>query len=229
MSVRLTCCVLVAAALLSNAGRCVASSIVNGSFETGDFTGWGTATGSGTITDPSTGIYFGGASDGTHALQMNDDNRLPSLQLGQTVATQAGQLYRLSFDYGRFDPNRDPVAWESQIRVEVVGLGGGAILLSDTFFDNRQDLGEKGHPLTSSQFLHAERDFFTSDSSVLVLFTDLSRGTYGADTMLDNVELSSVPEPATWASLAIGAFCVGMTKVVRRVTSRKQPAANQAA
>lgn len=191
-------------------GECRGSLLSNGSFETGDFSGWTTNDGSGSVLSQFVGTFFGGSSDGDFALQMNDGDFPPSLQIEQSVATSAGNWYFVTFDYGRYDPTHDPLDdSEARILVEVIGATSSTLLV-DLAVDNRQDLGGAFMPLAPGQFL-TYNGFFMADGSVSTLrITDASTGTLGVDTVVDNFNLNRIvvdsftPEPSTLVLLAMG-------------------------
>lgn len=200
LSFSLTCVVIASAA-----SPCSASLISNGSFETGDFTGWA-VTGSGGIVEDGTMLetaFFGGASDGNYSVQMNRLNEDPDFTMEQTVATQSGVRYSLTFDFGRYDPFDGPNSWESEILVEVIGNG---TLFSDSAVDTRQDLGGTFDPLQQSEFLTFATSFVANSASTTLRFTDQSTGTVNADTLVDNFKLKAIPEPSTiavWSLLGL--------------------------
>jgi hypothetical protein len=82
---------LAALALLGGMGQAKASLIVNGGFETGDFTGWT----KGAVSYPQS-IVTVPVNSGTYAAQIAGYSYGPDT-LSQTVATTAGQTYTLSF------------------------------------------------------------------------------------------------------------------------------------
>jgi hypothetical protein len=82
------------ALLLGSAGGVRADLVVNGGFETGDFTGW-TTTGDYTFNGVASSGYAFGAQSGTYFAFLG--NFSPDDTLSQTLATTAGQTYQLSF------------------------------------------------------------------------------------------------------------------------------------
>lgn len=106
-SARLKQLTLIATAAL--ALGCLAASaqnlLVNGSFETGDLTGWtaiNNIPGGPHNAYPVAVHYAEGASDGIYAILFNSGDTQPMGVLEQTFATVPGRQYTLSFDYAVF-------------------------------------------------------------------------------------------------------------------------------
>jgi hypothetical protein len=181
--------------------------LVNGSFEAGNISGWGFvdsvgpwgSLSGGVQVDDGSNPWFGGASDGTGTVAMNWGNRAPTLVFGQTVATQPGVAYALSFDYGRYDPDPGANVWMSRIGVEVVDTAAGTSLLSDLAVDSRQNLGGTNDPLETGEFLRYAGIFTANSTSTTLRFSDISTGTNYADTMVDNFRLVPLLDHPTYS------------------------------
>jgi hypothetical protein len=174
-------CALSAAAL-SATGANAANLIVNGSFETGDFTGW--------VADPvSYGMYLvtSPVEDGTYAAQIAGYSLQNYPQLGgpdtvtQTVGTTNGVDYTLSFWI--YQQDTGPVTF-----LDVTW--DGTTVFSNTWLDT----GNIPYQNYTAQVVG-------TGSDVLQFISANDPGF----TYLDNVSLTSgVPEPATWAMMMLG-------------------------
>ncbi|MDM4766261.1 DUF642 domain-containing protein [Pelomonas sp. SE-A7] len=121
----------------------------------------------------------GKASNGVNFLELDVDR---NSQISQTVATVLGQWYELSFDYS----NRAGVAVASN------GLGWGVAGVSSL----APVLSYNGS--ADNQWSHYSYRFQATGSSSTVSFW--AQGTNDSlGTSLDNVALSAVPEPQSWA------------------------------
>jgi len=148
-----------------------ANLLVNGSFETGTFTGW-TVAGAATVGGGQ------GTTDGTRAATFNGANVVGSMVLSQTVATTPGQLYRLQFDHGVFG-----AAQTQNLGVNVAGAGS---LLNTSV----ADLGT--NPTT---YLRRYFDLTANSATTTVTFTDQATAAQSnsADGNLDNVIFALTP------------------------------------
>jgi hypothetical protein len=164
-------------------------SITNGSFETGDLTGW-----SGSATSDSEGLNpfgttYGSGMDGSHWMW------LAGYELGRTLeqtvtGLSAGTTYRIKFIMASEYINND------QLNLSVDG--GPATLftapaVSSTFWDN---------------WVEKTLDFTASGASALIQFSSVGLNASGYDVGLDNVRIealtTSVPEPASLGLLGLG-------------------------
>ncbi|MBD2580475.1 PEP-CTERM sorting domain-containing protein [Oscillatoria sp. FACHB-1406] len=208
-----------------------AASIVNGGFETGNFSGWtvvnqafssgnffNTAGGSA----PLSGIPISGASEGTR-YAVTDQGGGGSHVLFQDIFLEAGSQYQLSFDWFAqtsiplFNPetmNAFGVV-NQQFRVDIVSAG-----FSD-WFDNSSSAGVLANILAPT----VSPDRWTSTTfdlsawagqTVRLAFREVDNQNF-FQAGVDNVKISStpnqaVPEPAsTLGLLALGAMGVGST------------------
>ncbi len=170
--------VALAAAIVATQAQAT-SLIVNGSFETGDFTGW-TANPVGypmyIVTSP--------VEDGTYAAQIAGYSYAPDI-LSQTVGDTSGQSYLLSF--WRFQDSGVPtgltVTWD------------GTTVFSEAYIDSYP-----GSPYT--QFT---ANVVGTGSDALV-FTAYQNPAF---TYLDNVSLTATPLPSTWTMLIAGFVGLG--------------------
>ena len=69
-------------------------------------------------------------------------------------------------------------------------------------------------PLTTYSFT------FTTSAPGKLSFTDLSGGNNNVGNLLDNVSVSAVPEPSTWAMMILGFFGLGFIGYRRKLSGR---------
>jgi hypothetical protein len=181
---------LALAATLGVAPASAASLVVNGGFETGDFTGW-TLTGdtgfSSVVSDlpvPQSGMF--GASFGPFQTTGG---------ISQTLTTVAGTTYVLDFwlqaevdPLGAAGPNSFAATW------------GGATVKS---------------LLNSPAFGYQHLTFNVTATSAS---TDLAFNFRNDPAFwdLDNVSVTAVPEPETWALLGLGLAAIAAVRRRRR-------------
>jgi len=180
---------LIAAFVLTMALRLPAQNLlVNGSFETGDTTGWN-ATG-------AIGVGFGeGSTDGIYAAGFNGGDQPPSGVLSQSFTTVAGENYSLSFDYGLFIVFPPGLPQTLDIAVD-----GTSALLNTTATTSTGG----AFPTPFDHFTFG----FTADStSTLLQFTDdAGNYTISEDGILDNVVVTNVPDSGSSLALMAGAL-----------------------
>ncbi|HEX8552930.1 MAG TPA: Ig-like domain-containing protein, partial [Abditibacteriaceae bacterium] len=108
--------VLVAGGLLMAPAHAQTNLLQNGSFETGNFSGWNVTNPSpnnnGVMNEPS-GFP---ASNGTRKVILNSGNLVGSLKISQSFPTIVGKKYTVSFDYGV-----NPIARVQRISVGFTG------------------------------------------------------------------------------------------------------------
>ncbi len=186
------------AALASNVTH--ASSVVNGIFETGDFTGW---TGSGTtkvVSDNDYRIFAGAVGTfptGTFITEFGGADLPATGVVSQDVSSVAGQQYLLTFDYGKFQ-SPDCCAGAQVVEVQAVNVSDGVLLGSITLSD-ASGTNDLAHVLAPYSLL-----FSATGATTRVSFSDKSSFTLSTDGFLDNVSIAAVPEPATYLLMVIG-------------------------
>jgi hypothetical protein len=186
---------LITAFVLTLALRLPAQNLlVNGSFETGDFTGWNA---SGNVAVDS----GEGASDGIYSAVYNAGETPPTGVVSQSFATTPGDEYSLSFDYGLFIVIPPGVPQTLDVLVD-----GTSPLLSTTATTTTGGA-------FPTPFTHFTYSFQADSTSTLLQFTD-DPGNYtvSEDGILDNVVVAAIPDSGstvalmTMALLGVGGF-----------------------
>ena len=105
--------------------------------------------------------------------------------LTKSFNTVLGLLYTVAFDYGAIGGGSDPLT---------VTAGGQS-------FDY--------NPTASNNLTYTSTSFsFLGDGAATTLSFS-TPGTFGVDTIIDNVSVSAVPEASTWAMMIFGMGAVG--------------------
>ncbi len=173
------------ALLASLAGPAGAANLVlNPGFETGDFTDW-TVTGDGISIDsvfPNTGLY-----DAAFSALTTDPN--PGV-LSQALSTSPGQSYTISFAL-----------------LDEAGFPGDSFIVNFGAFtttitgDMAGPPGDLPSGNTAITFTAPGAD--VPGSSTALSFEGLQNPLASQDWNLDDVSVSAVPEPSTWALLLV--------------------------
>jgi hypothetical protein len=180
-----------AAALVLSASAVSAQAadlVINGGFETGDFTGW-TLVGSSDNSSVNNALV----ETGDFAGQFGEVGTLGGI--AQDLATVAGQTYTFSFDLQNYggNPTRAVVTFGGQTLVNLTNPA--AFAYTHYSFD-----------VTAASALTTIGFQFRNDPTYFHLDNVSVVGGQG----------SAVPEPATWAMLMLGMFGVGTTMRLRR-------------
>ena len=197
-----------AVVLLFNSHGAHANLVFNGSFETGADPGTfttlnavdSTTIAGWTVTGGSVdyiGTYWQ-ASQGFRSLDMDGISQGTVAQ--QTLATVAGQTYRISFDLAG-NPDNGPTVKEIGVTI------GDSGLQTFTFDTTGKSHGSMGW-ITES-FL------YTATGNSIITFQSLTAGPVGQENFaafgpaIDNVSVTAVPEASTWAMMILGFLGVG--------------------
>ncbi|SDJ65160.1 MULTISPECIES: choice-of-anchor C family PEP-CTERM protein [Bradyrhizobium] len=195
-----------------------ASPFTNGSFETGSapgsfitldggdatsITGWTVGGGSNAV--DYIGSYWK-ASDGTRSLDLNG---LVPGSISQTFDVISGQTYRVSFDLAG-NPAGGP-------QFKTLDSTANLTLYSPPPFD------VNGNSLSNMGWLNYSFLFTATSSSETLTFTSTTSGYSGNSSYptafgpaLDNVSVTAVPEPSTWAMMILGFFGIGFVAYRRK-------------
>jgi len=189
---------LIAAALIAN-DQARAGIVVNGGFETGDFTGWDTSSGFTSMVDdgsatglsPHTGTYFAALWD-----------QPPGESLSQTIATAAGTRYSFSFWLGLHSGGKTP-SYSFQANWD-----GGVLLSMNSATDaSKADFDYRQFSYTVT----------ATSASTTISFTNVN---VPFSWTLDDVDVTAlpvttVPEIGTIGSAAVGGL-LGLAALRRR-------------
>jgi len=174
-----------------------ANLISNGDFETGNFSGWTVTPSNGDVLvltgadyQPCCGTTGTAAELSNHFASFGPGNiAISGVTIGQTFNTNAGQTYNYSFNYGALGGGSE------QLQFEII-TGLSTQILTAVAND---DLDHVFQTMTGT---------FTASSSATIVFGDLGglvdTQANNVDFILDNVSVTAVPEPSTWAMLLLG-------------------------
>ena len=173
--------------------------------------GWTVTAGTDIALTGPTDPYRDFASDGSYSLDLTgyyDQN--PFGGVSQSIATVAGQHYRLTFDLG------NNVNYANELNaISILASAGDT---SQTFFNPVYDHGANPVESWATQTL----DFVATGSSTLITLHGGVSGAQQAAIGLDNVSVvqlsSAAPEPASWALMLGGFGMIGAT--LRRRSAR---------
>lgn len=184
---------LAAAVIVASPAAATVNLVVNGGFETGDFTGW-TRSNTQNATAINSNSPFEGSFDARLRTTTSGGNA-GYRTLSQFITTNVGYSYQLSYAL-RNQGNPNPV-------------DDFEVTAGNSFFDHG-DTPRFGYTVFT-------QDFVATSASTLIEFRYL-HPTDG-NFQLDAVSVVAVPEPGTWAMLVTGFALVGATMRRRKAVA----------
>ena len=162
------------------------SPVVSGFDSTQFSPGW-------TLNRPSSPSQIGlrtgaGSQSGTQVVQMDASGTPSGASFSQSLATNINQTYTVSLYYASF------FGLAGKVRVDF----GSSFFTSPT--------------ATTNSFSQLTFTHVATTTSTLLTITDLTTDTASSDVLVDDVQVSTVPEPASVALLGLG----GLAMVVAR-------------
>ena len=150
--------------------RLFSAALTNGSFEDG-LNGFTVLGGSAYVVDAA-----GGATDGTNALRFNGSSDISDAVIAQTLSTQAGQRYDVTFDYGTYGDRENR---GQELRFEA--FGGGDLITTQDYSVVR-----------SAGFVTYTFSFVATQDATELRISDIttSDNARGLDGVLDNLRVS---------------------------------------
>jgi len=177
-----------------------ANNLINGSFQTGDFTGWAVS-GSAVVCaggDPFCGVPF----DGTFSATLNGGDVSPDAVVSQTFATTPGTVYLLTFAYGIMDFVGGAT---QQLRAEVISSAGGVHDLLDQTVSSPLSVDPGGAFNAAVSYGLYSFTFTADDTTTTLQFSDLASNPSGSiDGKLDAVSIEVAPEPSSLLLMLTG-------------------------
>jgi len=190
------------------ADKAQADLIVNGDFETGNYTSWST-----NFIPPNSAALIISESDfpnqgrirtGIHSVDFSVYDVPATAILSQTFATQPGARYTATFDFGTY-------AWRDRspsLVIQVLGGDGMSVLASETL--SRPGINPvNSPPVTLAEWSSESLTFIADGTSSTLRFRDTTSPSFASDALLDNVSVSNaVPEPASILIAGLGILVV---------------------
>jgi hypothetical protein len=192
------CCIGVLASLSFAASVHSQNLVVNGGFETGDFSGW-TANRNFVVTAGY------GVSEGLFALEFAYGND-PGSTLQQQISTVAGSTYTVSFDWKASHPNTNQT-----LLFSVLDNSSSELLSQIDVSGGYTGTFNAGAPFASFSTTFVAKAGLTNLS-----FSDTSASSLAADQIIDNVSVSAVPEPEAYAMFIAGLALIGAASKRRK-------------
>jgi hypothetical protein len=180
-------------------GQIRAVPIVNGSFETGDFSAW---TNTGNVLVLLSPFL---ASDGTYSAHFNRSDAPPNGTLTQNFSTLVGVEYEVRFDHAVLSAGFH----NQNLHIEVLG---NSVLLAQSVSDSSVTSAIDPPTFDTSAFQ------FVADSTLTTLSfrDDNGNRTDSTDTILDNIRVSAVvPEPSTLLLVGIALLATTLRRPAR--------------
>jgi hypothetical protein len=220
--------VLVAACAIACTGPAAADIIANGGFELGTFTGGNSLAqqiqpGGGelsgwTVSGAPATWYTSGWNNNPQQFPLNPrtgnfgvslaDGSVRFVNLSQSINLLPFQQYQLSFWVGNYSFNNGPAG----VNVSITDGTSNTILLSENVL--------APIPNRSSNWTRFAFNFIADGTSNTISFGELNGPSYIG---LDDVNITAVPEPATWAMMILGFAAIGFLAYRRSRGRRRWP------
>ncbi len=169
-----------------------ANLVQNGNFSSGTFANWSAS---------------GDVLAGVGYAVFNAGDLPPNGVLSQVIATTAGEMYALTFQYSWGSFFNSPQSITASV------LDGLTVLTSA--LNSPPAVG--ANPATSGGYQPFELDFTASSSSTTIQFADYAGNyTYSGDSSLTGIDVSA-PEPASLTLLALGAGATILRRSRRKI------------
>lgn len=139
------------------------------------------------------------AAGGNNSLDLNGTNKGV---ISQVLSTVVGQVYTLSFDLAG-NPVAGPTLKGLSVNLGPVGL---------------YSFNTTGHSTGSMGWTRYTTQFAAVDTSTTLSFASMTKGAAGP--ALDNISVTAVPEPETYALMLAGLAAVGMAARRRKLQQR---------
>ena len=213
--------IFVAVCAIGCAGPAAADLVANGGFELGTFSGGnslaqqiqpgGSALSNWTVSGAPATWYASGWNNNPQQIALSPrsgnfginlaDGTVNTVSLSETINLLPFQQYQLSFWVGNYSANNGP----ARLNVNITDGTSNTILLSET----------AAAPITneSSTWVRFAFNFIADGTSNTINFSEVNGPSYIG---LDDVSVTAVPEPATWAMMILGFAGVGLMAYRRK-------------
>jgi hypothetical protein len=178
-----------------------AELIINGGFETGDYTGWTTnftpPDDAAKIIDESVFPGQGRIRTGVYSIDFSVFEVAQTAVISQTFNTNSGQSYDATLSFSVY-------AWldrTASLNVEILGADGTTVLGSQEFVRFGINPVNSG-PVTVAVWTEEIVPFIADGSVATIRISDTTINGAASDALLDNVSI--VPEPGSISLLLVG-------------------------
>ena len=213
--------IFVAVCAIGCAGPAAADLVANGGFELGTFSGGnslaqqiqpgGSALSNWTVSGAPATWYASGWNNNPQQIALSPrsgnfginlaDGSVNTVSLSETINLLPFQQYQLSFWVGNYSANNGP----ARLNVNITDGTSNTIFLSET----------AAAPITneSSTWVRFAFNFIADGTSNTINFSEVNGPSYIG---LDDVSVTAVPEPATWAMMILGFAGIGFIAYRRK-------------